>query len=252
MTKDTENNRLMYIIFGAALCVIAFLLANNLAYYRYDGFNGIEMAVNDLGNLRFHISFETIYLQYDLFAILAVVIAITAFMANEEKFRRDAAGIEAGSAKWNQNFSAYNKKFTEPFKSTKNDGSSNMIHSKRVFLSLQDYKTRLNCNVLIVGGAGTGKSRFVIKPNLLQMNCSYVVTDPSGELLGSLGNAMLKEGYTIRIFNLVNMDYSNCYNPFRYIRDEAGVGVLVDTLISNTTPPESSAGDPFWESATCL
>ena len=100
----------------------------------------------------------------------------------------------------------------------------NMIHSEHVRLSLEDKKTRLNNNVLIVGGAGTGKSRFVMKPNLLQENCSFVITDPSGELLGSLGKEMKNQGYDVRVFNLVNMGFSNCYNPFCYIRDDAGVG----------------------------
>ena len=93
-------------------------------------------------------------------------------------------------------------------------GNPNMIESELVRLSTADMKTHLNNNVFIVGGAGTGKSRFFIKPNVLQMNCSYIVTDPSGELLKSMHNVLVENGYKIKVFNLVDMSHSNKYNPF--------------------------------------
>ena len=108
-------------------------------------------------------------------------------------------------------------------------------------------KTHLNNNVFIVGGAGTGKSRFFIKPNVLQMNCSYVVTDPSGELLKSMHNVLADNGYKIKVFNLVDMNHSCKYNPFKYVRSETDVSILVDCFISNTTAPDQKSGDPFWD-----
>ena len=111
----------------------------------------------------------------------------------------------------------------------------NMIASNDTKLSINDRKTFRNNNFLILGGAGTGKSRFVIKPNLLQENCSYVVTDPSGEIIVSCGKVLSDHGYKIKIFNLSNMGHSNTYNPFNYIRDEAGVLMVIDCLIKNTT-----------------
>lgn len=109
-----------------------------------------------------------------------------------------------------------------------------------------------NNNVLVVGGAGTGKSRFVIKPNILQMNSSYVVTDPSGEMITSLGSTLRDHGYKIKIFNIADMTHSNCYNPIRYVRDEAGVNMVIDCLINNTTKGSGGGDNQFFVDAEKL
>lgn len=127
----------------------------------------------------------------------------------------------------------------------------NMIASNDTRLSINDRKTFRNNNFLILGGAGTGKSRFVIKPNLLQENCSYVVTDPSGEIIVSCGKVLSDHGYKIKIFNLSNMGHSNTYNPFNYIRDEAGVLMVIDCLIKNTTG-KNEKGDQFFTNSEKL
>ena len=127
----------------------------------------------------------------------------------------------------------------------------NMIASNDTKLSINDRKTFQNNNFLILGGAGTGKSRFVIKPNLLQENCSYVVTDPSGEIIVSCGKVLSDHGYKIKIFNLSNMGHSNTYNPFNYIRDEAGVLMVIDCLIKNTTG-KNEKGDQFFTNSEKL
>ena len=127
----------------------------------------------------------------------------------------------------------------------------NMIASNDTRLSINDRKTFRNNNFLILGGAGTGKSRFVIKPNLLQENCSYVVTDPSGEIIVSCGKVLSDHGYKIKIFNLSNMGHSNTYNPFNYIRDEAGVLMVIDCLIKNTTG-KNEKGDQFFTNSENL
>lgn len=225
------------------------LLAGNLAFYQLYGFEGIQRAFDDAMRFRFHIGFDEVYLKYYGAGASMYVIGALLIYGDNQKYRHDAAGIEGGSAKWTSSYGDYNKTHADPIGKKTCDGPMNMIHSEHVRLSLEDKKTRLNNNVLIVGGAGTGKSRFVMKPNLLQENCSFVITDPSGELLGSLGKEMKNQGYDVRVFNLVNMGFSNCYNPFCYIRDDAGVGILVDTLITNTTPPEKSGGEPFWENS---
>ena len=131
----------------------------------------------------------------------------------------------------------------------KSPGSKNMIFSNEVYMSMDGRKTFRNNNVLCIGGSGTGKSRFFLKPNALQANCSYVITDPSGELLETLGKPLKELGYEIRVFNLVQMEHSNCYNPFHYIRNEEGVLVMINALIKNTTPKDSHSNDPFWEKA---
>lgn len=132
---------------------------------------------------------------------------------------------------------------------TQDTGSKNMIFTKDVFLSMDTRKTRRNNNVLVIGGSGTGKSRFLVKPNMLQANCSFIITDPSGELLETMGGFLEQEGYEIRVFNLVQMEHSNCYNPFHYIRNQEGVLIMINALIKNTTPKGSSSSDPFWEKA---
>ena len=131
----------------------------------------------------------------------------------------------------------------------KHHGTKNMILSQDVVLSMNTRQTLRNNNILVIGGSGTGKSRFMIKPNMLQANCSFVITDPSGELLESMGSFLKEKGYDIRVFNLVQMDHSHCYNPFHYIRNQEGVLTMINALIKNTTPKGSSTNDPFWEKA---
>lgn len=127
--------------------------------------------------------------------------------------------------------------------------ADNMIMADGIYLSMDGRRTGRNCNVVCIGGAGTGKSYSVIKPNILQANCSMVITDPSGELLESMGCFLQEQGYEVRVFNLVDMEHSDCYNPFCYIRKEEDVLSMVNTLIKNTTPAGSRPSDPFWEKA---
>lgn len=152
-----------------------------------------------------------------------------------------------GSAKWNTDWNRYNKKYSDPVGSVENNGEKNMILTQNIFLSMESFKTRRNNNVLVVGGSGAGKSRFLVKPNILQANCNYVVTDPAGELLESTGKFLENEGYEVKVFNLVEMQKSDRYNPFAYIRDDVGVLMMINCLIKNTNPVGQTGGDPFWE-----
>ena len=128
-------------------------------------------------------------------------------------------------------------------------GNKNMIFTKEVYMSMDGRKTQRNNNACVIGGSGAGKSRFLVKPNVLNANCSMVITDPSGELLETMGGFLVQEGYELRVFNLVQMDHSNCYNPFHYIRNQEGVLIMINALIKNTTPKGSNTSDPFWEKA---
>lgn len=149
-------------------------------------------------------------------------------------------GKEHGTAKW------ADKKDIEKLRNK--DKSKNIIFTKSEMLSVDTRKTRKNLNVLVVGGAGTGKSRFVVKPNLLQANTSYVITDPKGELLRDTGHSFLQAGYKLKVFNLIEMGYSLCYNPFSYIRSDTDVLKAINTLVKNTNPKGFTGGnDPFWE-----
>lgn len=149
-------------------------------------------------------------------------------------------GKEHGTAKWGE------KKDIE--KLTDKDESKNIILTKTEMLSTDTRKTRKNLNVLVIGGAGTGKSRFVAKPNLLQANTSFVITDPKGELLKDTGHSFIEAGFKLKVFNLIEMGYSLCYNLFAYIRSETDVLKIINTLIKNTNPKGYTGGnDPFWE-----
>lgn len=177
--------------------------------------------------------------------IYALVVSYAVF--DYQRNKHFTHGKESGDAHWNVNLADFNKRYTSPFGSPLNGGDDNMILTNDVKMSLNDRGTQRNNNVLVIGGAGTGKSRYVVKPNLLQENASYVVTDPAGEMIRAMGMPLKNAGYDIKIFNLVDMYHSNCYNPFNYIRNDEGVISLINCLIRNTTPPGQHSGDPFWE-----
>lgn len=133
------------------------------------------------------------------------------------------------------------------------DDRSNMIITQNVKLSMDNRKLRLNSNMLVIGGSGSGKSFHVVTPNVLNLpNASLVFTDPKGELLGNLGNTLKKNGYVIKVLNLVEMEKSDCFNPFMYIRDETDIIKLINNLIANTTPKGASQADPFWEKSESM
>lgn len=129
---------------------------------------------------------------------------------------------------------------------------NNRILSEHVRMSLNTRQTKLNNNMLIIGGSGAGKTFYEVKPNLMQMNSSFIITDPKGEILRSTGGMLKANGYHVKVINLLEMDRSDCYNPFSYIREETDVVRLVTNIMSNTTPKESTPSDPFWQHAEGL
>lgn len=150
-------------------------------------------------------------------------------------------GEEYGSAKWG-NARELNKQYAD------RDGK-NVILTKRVSIGLDGYKHRCNLNILVVGGSGSGKTRFFCKPGIMSVNCSYLIVDPKGEMLRSTGYLLKEEGYDIKVFDLIHPRQSDGYNPFTYIRDDPDVLKLMDNLVKNTTPPKGASNDPFWEKA---
>lgn len=150
-------------------------------------------------------------------------------------------GEEYGSAKWG-NARELNKRYAD------RDGK-NVILTKRVSIGLDGYKHRRNLNILVVGGSGSGKTRFFCKPGIMSVNCSYLIVDPKGEMLRSTGYLLKEEGYDIKVFDLIHPRQSDGYNPFTYIRDDPDVLKLMDNLVKNTTPPKGVSNDPFWEKA---
>ena len=178
--------------------------------------------------------------------------ALKNFSYNPDKLYGDAGFRgEEDRKQYDERYVDHGKYINPITKKPVETADPNMIASNDTKLSINDRKTFRNNNFLILGGAGTGKSRFVIKPNLLQENCSYVVTDPSGEIIVSCGKVLSDHGYKIKIFNLSNMGHSNTYNPFNYIRDEAGVLMVIDCLIKNTTG-KNEKGDQFFTNSEKL
>ena len=163
---------------------------------------------------------------------------------NAKKYRH---GMEYGSARWGT------PKDIEPFMAPKFADNIILTKTERLMMSNRppDPKNARNKNVLVVGGSGSGKTRFWLKPNLLQMHSSYVVTDPKGTIVLECGNAMLKNGYKVRILNTINFKKSMHYNPFAYVHSEKDILKLVTTLMTNTKG-EGSGGDPFWEKSERL
>ena len=163
---------------------------------------------------------------------------------NAKKYRH---GMEYGSARWGT------PKDIEPFIAPKFEDNIILTKTERLMMSNRppDPKNARNKNVLVVGGSGSGKTRFWLKPNLLQCHSSYVVTDPKGSIVIECGNALLKHGYTIKIFNTINFQKSMRYNPFAYIHSEKDILKLVTTLIANTKG-DGKAGDEFWTKAETL
>ena len=163
---------------------------------------------------------------------------------NAKKYRH---GMEYGSARWG------NAKDIEPFMAPKFSDNIILTKTERLMMSNRppDPKNARNKNVLVVGGSGSGKTRFWLKPNLLQCHSSYVVTDPKGSIVVECGNALLKNGYKLKILNTINFKKSMHYNPFAYVHSEKDILKLVITLMTNTKG-EGSGGDPFWEKSERL
>ena len=163
---------------------------------------------------------------------------------NAKKYRH---GMEYGSARWGT------PKDIEPFMAPKFSDNIILTKTERLMMSNRppDPKNARNKNVLVVGGSGSGKTRFWLKPNLLQCHSSYVVTDPKGTIVVECGNALLKNGYKVRILNTINFKKSMHYNPFAYVHSEKDILKLVTTLMTNTKG-EGSGGDPFWEKSERL
>ena len=189
-------------------------------------------------------SFHPLDLAVGLCCGAGLRLAVYLKSKNAKKYRH---GSEYGSARWG------NAKDIEPYVAPKFEDNIILTQTERLTMSSRpkDPKTARNKNVLIVGGSGSGKTRFWIKPNLLQMHSSYVLTDPKGTTVLEVGNAFVKKGYRIKIFNTINFKKSMHYNPFVYIHSEKDILKLVTTLMTNTRG-EGKGGDPFWDKAEKL
>lgn len=178
--------------------------------------------------------------KFMLVSLIAYAFGIALYYSGRENRR---PGEEYGSAKWGDPRALCRKYMDHQHK------EANIILTQRVRLGMNGYITQRNMNILVIGGSGSGKTRYFCKPGLYSANCSYLVTDPKGELLKAAGGLLLSLGYEVRVFNLIAPEQSDCYNPFVYVREEKDVLSLIDNLIKNTTPRNASSNDPFWEKA---
>lgn len=228
------------------LSVIVFFLVNYISYYlrvvyRNDLFGGIANIVENPSDifLAFPLSINGTDIIASFVASAFIALILIERNSNKKKYRK---GVEHGSAEWGKE-----KEYHEMM--DLKDSDNNIIFSENMKIRLNDknapFDTRRNKNVIVYGGSGSGKTRFVVKPNLLQMNASFVVTDPKGTIVNEVGMALKGKGnYKIKIFNTINFSKSMKYNPLSYVKKESDILSLVETLISNTNGENQE--ENFW------
>ena len=214
-------------------------LAAVLASGYEDGINIIELMGRfaEMVERPFSLRWTGHTLKFMLVAVVAYGVTILFLFSTKENKR---TGEEHGSARWGS-ARQLDRKYRDK------DPERNTVLTQHVSMSLDGRKHRRNLLQIVVGGSGSGKTRFFAKPNLMEANCSYVVCDPKGEMLRSIAPLLLEKGYVVKVFDLIDTKHSNCFNPFAYLHDDKDVMKMVNNLIKNTTPKDAQQNDPFWE-----
>lgn len=233
MRNDNKDVLIILGIFTIPVVWLALLIAPYINNGLIEALPYLTKAIND----PFHITLCKNTLKTIFIFLLIYGIGIEIYFSTLRNYRRQE---EYGSAKWGS-ASKVNKKYADK------TYSQNKILSQNVRIGLDGKKHRRNLNTLVIGGSGAGKTRFYGKPNIMQCNTSFVILDPKGEILRDTGNLLEKEGYVIRVIDLIDMSKSHGYNPFAYIQDDKDVLKLITNLIRNTTPKGAQSNDPFWE-----
>ena len=233
MRNDNKDVLIILGIFTVPVVWLALLIAPYINNGLIEALPYLTKAINE----PFHITLCKNTLKTIFIFLLIYGIGVGIYFSTLRNYRRQE---EYGSAKWGSAFKV-NKKYADK------TYSKNKILSQNVRIGLDGKKHRRNLNTLVIGGSGAGKTRFYAKPNILQCNTSFVCLDPKGELLRDTGNLLEKEGYVIRVIDLIDMSKSHGYNPFAYIQDDKDVLKLITNLIRNTTPKGAQSNDPFWE-----
>ena len=233
-----ENQKTIYILLGIlSVFVIWFALMVAGCYEEdiklFELLDRLTVAMNNPT----HITFNEYSLKAVLIFLFLYAMGIGVYFSSKENRR---PGEEHGSARWG-NVKSVVRRYMDK------DSYKNIILSQNMRLGLNAKKHRRNLNVLVVGGSDAGKTRFYAKPNLMQCNTSFIVADPKGEMLRSIAPLLIENGYDIKVFNLIEPENSDGYNPFVYIRKDKDVIKLISNLIQNTTPKNASQNDPFWE-----
>ena len=233
-----ENQKTIYILL-AILSVFVIWLALMVAGCYEENIKLFELLdrLTAAMNNPTHITLNEYSLKAVLIFLFLYAMGIGVYFSSRENRR---PGEEHGSARWG-NVKSVVKRYMDK------DSYKNIILSQNMRLGLNAKKHRRNLNVLVVGGSGAGKTRFYAKPNLMQCNTSFIVADPKGEMLRSIAPLLIENGYDIKVFNLIEPENSDGYNPFVYIRKDEDVIKLISNLIQNTTPKNAQQNDPFWE-----
>ena len=228
----------------AALSPLVLWLAAIAAYAYEDGMNLFQWMgrFSQVLERPFAIGWTAHTPKFMLVSLIIYAFGIALYYSGRENRR---PGEEYGSAKWGDPRALCRKYMDHQHK------EANIILTQRVRLGMDGYITQRNMNVLVVGGSGSGKTRFWLTPQLLQAHSSYVVVDPKGGVLGQVGSFLQKRGYKIKVFNSIDFSKSMHYNPLAYIKTEADILKFVNALISNTKG-EGKEGDPFWTKAETL
>lgn len=237
--NDRNNQDQIFLILGS-ICVIWFSLL--IAPLIDGGLVNIIMEFPEKMNNPFNISWCDNSLKTTIIFLCLYFLGISIYITSKKNYRRR---IEHGSAKWGNKKSVNAKYQLSPL-------SQNKLMTQSVRVGLDGRKHRRNLNVLVCGGSGAGKTRFYCKPNIMQANTSFVILDPKGEILRDTGELLEKEGYEIKVLDLLNMEKSYCYNPFVYLKTDNDVQKLVTNLFKATTPKGSSSNDPFWDTAASM
>lgn len=233
MRKSFRDSAPMWALFSL-LAIFAALLAASVYEDDMSLFALIPLVTDaKLGDIRW-----TEYSLKFIFTALTAYAGGIAFYYSTRKNRRP--GEEHGSAKWGS-VRELNKKYSDK------DLENNVILTKNLSMSLNGRLHMRNLLQIIVGGSGSGKTRYVVKPNLMLANTSFICTDPKGEIVRAVAPLLLQRGYVVKVFDLIDPANSDSYNPFRYIRKDSDVFRLINNLIQNTTPKNASQNDPFWE-----
>jgi len=239
MVEDTKRTKTILCILGIIPVVwVALLIAPNID----GGLVGIINGLADISDNFYKIEICENSLKTVLFFLLVYGLSLVMYFTTRKNYRKRE---EYGSAKWGS-ARLVNKKYSDK------DKFKNKLLTQNVAIGLDGRKHRRNLNTLVCGGSGAGKTRFYCKPNLMQCNTSFVVLDPKGEMLRDEGNLLEKEGYEIRVLDLINMNKSHCYNPFVYIKNDNDVQRLVTNLFKSTTPKGSQSSDPFWDTSSAM
>ena len=233
-----ENQKTIYILLGILSVFVIWLALMVAGCYEEDIklFELLDRLTAAMNN-PMHITFNEYSLKAVLIFLFLYAMGIGVYFSSRENRR---PGEEHGSARWG-NVKSVVKRYMDK------DSYKNIILSQNMRLGLNAKKHRRNLNVLVVGGSGAGKTRFYAKPNLMQCNTSFIVADPKGEMLRSIAPLLIENGYDIKVFNLIEPENSDGYNPFVYIRKDEDVIKLISNLIQNTTPKNAQQNDPFWE-----